>query len=415
MLYWCKNFEVGMNKNYFRRMTFQSALLAVFLVFAAKGFAQYTNGIYAEFNTSMGGYTCALYYAQAPKAVGSFIGLASGQRAWLDLPSGVVKTNPFYNGILFHRVITNFVIQAGSPNGLGTDGPGYTFVDEITNSLRFDSFGVLAMANSGPDSNGSQFFITASPQPGLNDGYTIFGRLYGGSNVVYAINHVATDTNSKPLVSVYINSIAIRRVGSAANAFDINAQGLPLVTNLDLAIAKSDTNVSITFSNQLYADNRLFASSNLFNWKADPLGIETAAPVSNSILQSAAAPAQFYRGAQIQYAASTRAPKSWSGKTLTFFYTNGLVATNILVFNGSGGGTYIYTTNAPGTILGYNWYQGIYNGRMLPIGFSGLADQAMVLHFSKTNAGSFNGGVYPFGYPISALAFAISGTFTNSP
>src|ERR1044072_9228902 len=100
--------------------------------------AQYTNGIFAEFNTSMGNYTCVLYHAYAPKAVANFIGLATGKRASLDLNSGVVKTNPFYNGLTFHRVITNFVIQAGSPNGLGTDGPGYAFVDEITNTLQFD-------------------------------------------------------------------------------------------------------------------------------------------------------------------------------------------------------------------------------------------------------------------------------------
>lgn len=137
-------------------------LAAMFLVFAAKGSAQYTDGIYAEFNTSMGSYTCALYYAESPKAVASFIGLATGQRAWLDLPTGTTRTTPFYNGLIFHRVITNFVIQAGSPNGLGTDGPGYAFVDEITNTLQFDKFGVLAMANSGPDSNGSQF---SSPLP----------------------------------------------------------------------------------------------------------------------------------------------------------------------------------------------------------------------------------------------------------
>ncbi|MEI9863737.1 MAG: peptidylprolyl isomerase [Limisphaerales bacterium] len=162
-----------MNHTFFRRTILQGVWATILLMFAVKGSAQYTNGIYAEFNTSMGNYTCALYYAESPKAVGSFIGLATGQRAWLDLPSGIVKTNPFYNGIIFHRVITNFVIQAGSPNGLGTDGPGYAFVDEITNTLRFDSFGVLAMANSGPDSNGSQFFVTTSPQPSLNNGYTV--------------------------------------------------------------------------------------------------------------------------------------------------------------------------------------------------------------------------------------------------
>ena len=232
------------------------------------------------------------------KAVANFIGLAAGQRPWLDLPTGLARTNPFYSGLTFHRVITNFVIQAGSPNGLGNDGPGYAFVDEITNTLQFGGFGVLAMANSGPDSNGSQFFVTAAPQPSLNGGYTIFGGLYGGSNVVAAINLVPTDANSKPLTNVYINMINIRRIGTAANAFDINAQGLPLVTNLNLAIALAGTNASLAFSNRLYADNRLYGSSNLVNWTAGLLGIETALPVSNTNMQNLLAPAQFFRAAQ---------------------------------------------------------------------------------------------------------------------
>src|SRR5204863_6557561 len=97
-------------------------------------FAAYTNGIYAEFNTSMGSYTCALYYASAPKAVANFIGLATGQRAWVDQPSGHVKKGAFYNGIIFHRVIGGFMIQGGSPNQLGTDGPGYAFTDQFTSA-----------------------------------------------------------------------------------------------------------------------------------------------------------------------------------------------------------------------------------------------------------------------------------------
>lgn len=404
-----------MNNAFFRRTAAAWVTGAALLIFTSTGFAQYTNGIYAEFNTSMGSFTCALYYAQSPKAVASFIGLATGQRAWLDLPSGVVKTNPFYNGLTFHRVITNFMNQAGSPNGAGTDGPGYVFVDEFTNTLRFDSFGVLASANSGPDSNGSQFFITTSNTPWLNDVHTIFGRLYGGSNVVYAINRVATDANNKPLSNVLINTIKIVTNGTAATAFNIHAQGLPVVTNLNLKIAKVGANISLVFSNRLYADNRLYASTDLSTWAAGQLGIETSAPFSNTNLQSASAPAAFFRGAQIQYAASTLAPKSWYGKTLTLFYTNGLVATNILVFNSAGGGTYNYSGSAPGTILGYNWTQLPYNGRILPIGFSGLNDQAMTMHFTRTNSGTFNGAVYPFGYPTTFFAFGISGTFTNSP
>ena len=408
-----------MNNAFFRRLAATSILLAALFVFSSPVSAQYTNGIYAEFNTSMGSYTCALYYAQSPKAVANFLGLATGQRAWLDLPSGVVKTNPFYNGITFHRDITNFVIQAGSPNGQGTDGPGYAFVDEITNTLQFDKYGVLAMANSGPDSNGAQFFVTTSNSlPGLNNGYTIFGQLYGGSNVVYAINHVATDANNKPLANVYINSIKIQTNGSAAAAFNINAQSLPLVTNLNLKIAKVGANVSLSYSNRLYSENRIYSSGNLINWTPNLLGMDNSLPLISSNLVTSSAAAQFFRGVQIQYASSTGPPRQWYGKTLTLFFSTGLTGTNVTVFNASGTGTYTYT-NSPGTVLGYNWTQGNlpFNGSMIPIGYSGLGDLAMNMHWKSATSGTFSGGMYPypFGYPFSPSAYSVSGTFTNSP
>lgn len=404
-----------MSNTFFRRMMAQAVLAAILMGSAARCSAQYTNGIYAEFNTSMGNFTCALYYAESPKAVASFIGLATGQRAWLDLPSGMAKTNLFYNGLTFHRVITNFVIQAGSPNGLGTDGPGYAFVDEITNIFQFNKFGVLAMANSGPDSNGSQFFILATnSSPGLNNGYTIFGQLSGGSNVVAAINLVPTDASSRPLTNVYINSISIRRIGGAAAAFDITAHGLPVVTNLNLAIAQTGTNVSLAFSNRLYADNRLYNSTNLQSWTANPLGIETALPVSNTATQMMTAQVQFFRAAQIQYAGNTFAPKSVFGKTITLVYATGYAGTNVIVFDSAGGGTYNWSGSS-GTLAGYNWSQAPYNGRFLPIGFSApsSAVSTVLMHYTTATTGTFTGTAY-YIYPIIAYG-PISGTFTSTP
>lgn len=408
--------DLQMNNAFFRRAGILSVSAAFFFLLNFKVSAQYTNGIYAEFNTSLGSYTCALYYAQSPKAVANFIGLATGQRAWLDLPSGVVKTNPFYNGLTFHRVITNFVNQGGSPNGQGTDGPGYAFVDEFTNTLRFDTFGVLAMANSGPDSNGSQFFNTVTSTPSLNDVHTIFGRLYGGSNVVYAINRVVTDANSKPLTNVVINTVKIQRSGAAAIAFDISAQGLPLVTNLNLKIARSGANVSLTFSNKLFADNRLYASSNLSSWTANQLGIETAAPVSNTNLQSAAASAQFFRAAQVQYPSSTFAPKNVLGKTVTLFYTSGIVGTNVHSFDSAGTGTYLFTGYPAGTVTSYSWNQSPFNGLIPLIFYSGsvLPPCALKLNFKTALGGNFTGTAY-LNYPFSFGAVPFSGIFTNSP
>src|SRR5438309_5209300 len=162
----------------FRRLVFCLPFVTV-LIWGARAHGQ-ANGIFADFTTSMGSFTCRLEYTIAPKAVANFIGLATGQRPWLDLPRGAARTNAFYNGLLFHRVVVGFVIQAGSPNGQGTAGPGYVFPDEISPSLRFTNTGILAMANTGTNSNGSQFFITVTNTPFLNDGYTIFGELAGG-------------------------------------------------------------------------------------------------------------------------------------------------------------------------------------------------------------------------------------------
>lgn len=400
------NRVVKMNKALFCRAAFGSSLAILAAAFTPLCSAQYTNGIYAEFNTSMGSYTCVLYYAYAPKAVANFIGLATGQRGWLDLPSGVVKTNPFYNGTTFHRVIAGFMNQGGSPNGQGTDGPGYVFVDEFTPSLRHDGFGVLSMANSGKDSNGSQYFITVAPTPWLNDVHTIFGRLFGGSNVVYAINHVATNANSKPLTNVVVNSLNIRRIGAAASAFDIHTNGLPLVTNLHLQITRAGANVSLSFSNRLYADNRIYASSNLTAWTGTKLAIELAAPVTNSVPQSITAPSQFFRAAQIQYPTSTLSPKTVDGRTLALTFTNGTSGTLTITFDSSSGGTYAFPPRAPGTVTSYTWYQLPYNGQVWPIYYSGLVTMTLALNFDTALAGSFTGKAY------APTPFTMGGSFT---
>ena len=187
------------------------------------------DGIYADFSTSMGSFTCRLEYAIAPKAVANFIGLATGARPWLDLPSGVARTNAFYNGVTFHRVVPGFVIQAGDPqskqnhgifDGLGTGGPGYGFgIETPAAGLAYDKY-VVAMANTGqPDSNGSQFFIDLADLPQLPLSYTIFGKVTDGTSVVDAIGQVPTngtpDTGPQnvPLDPVVIQSISLR--GSA--------------------------------------------------------------------------------------------------------------------------------------------------------------------------------------------------------
>lgn len=155
----------------------------------------------AVFETSMGRLQCELFPDKAPKTVENFIGLARGKKEWKHPFTGAtMKGRPLYNGTIFHRVIPNFMIQGGDPIGNGTGNPGYRFEDEFSPDLRFDRPGRLAMANSGPATNGSQFFITEVPTPHLNDRHTIFGQCDGASvELVKKIARVATDPrNNRP-------------------------------------------------------------------------------------------------------------------------------------------------------------------------------------------------------------------------
>lgn len=173
-------------------------------------------GVYAVIYTSMGSIVCRLFDKDAPKTVVNFRGLATGAKAWTDPETGSVKHTPLYSGTTFHRVIPGFMIQGGDPIGTGTGSPGYQFEDEINASHTFDHPGILAMANSGPNTNGSQFFITVAPTPWLNGKHTIFGEVVSGQDVVDAISKVPRDDQDKPLAPIKIRRISIRRVGVAA-------------------------------------------------------------------------------------------------------------------------------------------------------------------------------------------------------
>jgi peptidyl-prolyl cis-trans isomerase A (cyclophilin A) len=164
----------------------------------------------------MGEIVCRLFETEAPKTVANFVGLAKGTKTWTDPETGKSKHTPLYSGTLFHRVIPGFMIQGGDPLGDGTGTPGYHIDDEIDPNLVFDKPGVLAMANSGPNTNGSQFFITVAATPHLNGHYSIFGQVVSGQDVADAISQVPRDENNedRPLKPVKILRIVIRRVGA---------------------------------------------------------------------------------------------------------------------------------------------------------------------------------------------------------
>lgn len=166
--------------------------------------------LYAVFETSKGNITCILYTKQAPKTVENFVGLAKGEKEWIDPRIGKKAKSPLYNGTIFHRVIPDFMIQGGDPLGRGTGGPGYQFEDEFCDGLGFDRVGRLAMANSGPNTNGSQFFVTLAPTTWLNGKHTIFGQVIEGQDVVDAISKVKRDSRDKPIEEVVIRKVVIK-------------------------------------------------------------------------------------------------------------------------------------------------------------------------------------------------------------
>jgi peptidyl-prolyl cis-trans isomerase A (cyclophilin A) len=173
------------------------------------------NGPTVVMDTSMGRITCQFFQRQAPKTVANFIALAEGTKDWIDPATGKKQHNkPLYNGTIFHRVIPEFMIQGGDPIGTGTGDPGYQFEDEFDPNLGFDVPGRLAMANSGPNTNGSQFFITEVPTPHLNQRHTIFGQCDASSlDVVKAIARVEQDNQNKPLTPVVLKKVTIVREG----------------------------------------------------------------------------------------------------------------------------------------------------------------------------------------------------------
>ena len=165
----------------------------------------------ATLHTTEGDIEVELFEEQVPQTVENFVGLATGEQEWEDPETSETRTDPLYDGILFHRIIEGFMIQTGDPTGTGRGGPGYTFDDEFHPELRHDSAGVLSMANRGPDTNGSQFFITLDAQSHLDDKHAVFGEVTDGMDVVEAIGSVQTDGNDQPTTDVRLESVSIDR------------------------------------------------------------------------------------------------------------------------------------------------------------------------------------------------------------
>jgi peptidyl-prolyl cis-trans isomerase A (cyclophilin A) len=166
----------------------------------------------AQFTTSEGNFTIRLFDQEAPNTVANFVELAEGTKEWTDPKTGQKTKRPYYNGLIFHRVIDGFMIQGGDPLGTGTGGPGYRFADEFHPKLRHSKAGILSMANSGPNSNGGQFFITLAATPWLDNRHSVFGEVIDGMDVVQKIGSTATSKpGDRPLKPITIQSVTISR------------------------------------------------------------------------------------------------------------------------------------------------------------------------------------------------------------
>ena len=200
----------------------QTLLLVLVIAFSAfacqkEKYPELKDGIYAEFKTNKGTFVAELFYKATPITVANFVSLAEGDNQMVD---STYKGKKYFNGLTFHRVIKDFMIQGGDPQGTGQGGPGYKFPDEFNDTLVHDTKGILSMANAGPGTNGSQFFITLKETPFLNNKHSVFGEIVSGQEIVDSIGSVKTAQRDKPVEDVVMQEVNIIRKGDDAKSFD---------------------------------------------------------------------------------------------------------------------------------------------------------------------------------------------------
>lgn len=309
--------------------------------------------IYADVTVAggvSGTFRITLEPTKAPVAVANFIGLATGQNGWIDPVTGRYRRDPFYNGLTFHRVIAGFVSQTGSRSGDGTDGPGYTFANEIEGTLTHATPYTVAMANSGGVfSNGSQFYITTPTSAAFLDGnYTIFGRVTSGTEVCDALNAVPTSgsPNDVPLTPVTISSISIS--GPSLAGFNLQPSGLPRVISAKTALKINGASYALSYDHQPYSAYFASNSADLTTWSRfiNNSYFHASAPAAGDldVTSLASGARQFFQMPRVDYslARNTLVPSSVANKTLSFPGIFGMEQMQ-MTFNAAGtGGTYSF-------------------------------------------------------------------------
>jgi peptidyl-prolyl cis-trans isomerase A (cyclophilin A) len=410
---------------------FSPHLFACVIVFLASLFPQLLSAqIRADVTVAgavSGTFTIDLEYTKVPTTVASFIGLATGQRPWIDYATGAIRTEPFYNGVRYHRVISGFVSQVGSRKGDGTDGPGYVFKDEFDPTLRHDGAYVVSMANNGKHTNGSQIFITASAQPGLDDKHAVFGRVIAGQSVCDAINTTPTGAGDVPVTPITIQSITVS--GASLAGFDLFPTTLPTLLDARPVLTKSGAAFLLGFDTRTYSGYQLYESGDLATWGFfAPSYFGGTAPNPVADVTSAATGARhFFRLPRIDYGttAARFVPPNLGSRTFTFTSTlpwvivvtldaSGLAGTWTLQATGSGALSSVtytpgrLTPSSPASPLNPH-YASI---RLLCASaavLGGNLDFRPSLDYSTATSGIFTGTT---NYPGHAT---VTGTFSTTP
>ena len=404
-----------------------------------------TNGLFADFSTSLGNFTVWLDHERAPRAVASFVGLATGATGWLDEQSNVWH-RPFYDGSIFHRVVkavesndvavwTNGIaIQGGghlwrsvnTNTGVVTtnfSGPGYAMLEQVTNGLAHSN-GVISMANSGPNTDSSQFFLTTTNVPSWNGSYTVFGHVTAGMGVVTTIAAAAVQgAGARPVADIVLSNVVIRRVGSAAEAFDVAAQNIPSPESTPMRVYRNGSNLNLEIEVATQTKPLKWSeSSTLTTWTHDlfPVQVDLVYTGATYVLPGAIPMASmgdkyFFHSSRIRYPVPITAPASQRGRTFTFKWDypdmtySVTFSTNFLV---AGTGWVKEGTNAPvarAIFIGDSWSRDAYMGRLYFI--DDLArEYSCNMGFNPgqpTNRFAGTWGAYG-----SGVRYAMSGTFT---
>jgi len=340
----------------------------------------------------------------------------------MALQNGLVRPDPYYDGQIFHRVISNFVIQTGSPAGTGSDGPGFAFRDEFSTNLTHHTHGILSMANSGQDSNGSQFFVTlrATPnldfdKPPLTSAHAVFGQVISGMPVVSNIAAVATGTNDKPLTNVVIEAVTILREGPEAEAFDVHAWNLPQVGGSNLTLRSGADGVpEAVLHQQAQRHSYLAQVPNLAGgpWTLSDLGLLTASGAVQEVVRplgDSNTVTRFATASVVHYLDPATAPPDIAGWDLAVTFAEPFTEVIAYHIEADGSGTYTTQGAGNGTVDDYYWTPEPYRS-FFGVVSSGLFDIGYrFLQYETPTSGTFNATVY------SGSGFSASGTFTATP